>query len=205
MPQKLCQLRFICSGAATACCELAYSSTHSPFPLLWIGPRLVYEQVVTSSAVICTRRCSSGCGGPATACGTRLPRDAPRTSRRSLDSHRHLCTAQVSQSTPSRSAAITPVPPPQTQFACRSAQCETLARPSSHRSHRNSEYLPVVGRQEVTLTERINWVTKLTSDPGTVSGVNDRKARETPHRDVAASLPLVQTRAHFHSRASNSR
>jgi hypothetical protein len=33
---------------ATACCELAYSSTHSARLLLWIGPRLVYEQVVTS-------------------------------------------------------------------------------------------------------------------------------------------------------------
>lgn len=33
---------------ATACCELVYSHAHSARVLLWIGSRLVYEQVVTS-------------------------------------------------------------------------------------------------------------------------------------------------------------
>lgn len=33
---------------AAACCELVYNQAHSARVLLWIGPRLVYEQVVTS-------------------------------------------------------------------------------------------------------------------------------------------------------------
>jgi hypothetical protein len=33
---------------AGACCELVYSQTHNASLLLWIGSRLVYEQVVTS-------------------------------------------------------------------------------------------------------------------------------------------------------------
>ena len=33
-----------------ACCELVYSHTSPARVLLWIGPRLVYEQVIASYA-----------------------------------------------------------------------------------------------------------------------------------------------------------
>jgi len=33
---------------AVACCELVYSQTHGARVLLWIGPRVVYEQIVMS-------------------------------------------------------------------------------------------------------------------------------------------------------------
>jgi hypothetical protein len=90
-------------------------------------------------------RCSSGCGGPATACGTRLPRAALRTFRRSRamrssplardESFDALALRRFhAHPFPSNSARVSAIAPTSSACACGPEQ-PCLAPLASHREH----------------------------------------------------------------------